>query len=168
MPQRYFIHTLLNLLQRTQAAIARWIKPGMEAGTTPALDPTVTVSILPAALTARPAAPGRPRPGPGSGAQPTGRSRGVPLPPAPHPRPGRAATGKLRLGEARAEGSCWLGSASPGGPPVSLPPPCESCMTGFLGQVTSEGGASRNTRLYGFPSREARKRSEAFPKRSIS
>lgn len=94
MPQRYFIHTLLNLLQRAQAAIARWIKPGMEAGTTPALDPTVTVSILLAARPPRPAAPGPPRPGPGSGAQTTGRSRsrGAPAPGAP--LRGSCASGK--------------------------------------------------------------------------
>lgn len=109
-------------------------------------------------------------PGP-SPARPRERSADhQPQPQSRRPRPGRAATGKLRLGEARAEGRCWLPSASPGGALVSLPPPCESCGTGLLGQVTSEGGASRNARLYGFPGREARKRkrSEAFPTRSIS
>lgn len=139
MPQRYFIRTLLNLLQRAQAATARWIKPGMEAGTTPALDLTVTVSILPAALPPRPSARAPlAAPAPQQSGAPGQRSPSVArFAPEPALQGTRAS---LKQGQEKmllVPGWDLPRRAAP--EQNSLPPPCESCRTGSLGQVPSWG-----------------------------
>lgn len=153
MPQRYFIPTLLNPLRRAQAATARWIKLGTEAGTTPALDPTVTVSIPPAALTPQPWAAAPPGPAPGAGAEPRPEPR-IPRQ-RPGPPPERGAPGNRRLREAGPRGNAagsGPGSASPGGPRASRSPtPVLGSPVGpaLSGRLLPEGGSSRNAGFYG-------------------
>lgn len=161
MPQRYFILTLLNRLRRAQVATARWIKLGTEAGTTPALDPTVTVSIPPAALPPQPWAAAPPGPAPGAGAEPR------PEPRIPWQRPGPPTRARRSRdpapGGSRAPGKCcWLRAGiclagRPPSQPPSHPRAGKSCRTGSLGQVTSWGRFIQECRvLWHLPGREAR------------
>lgn len=146
-----------------------------------------TASRSPSALRRR-GAPAAAPPGPAPGAEPPppgrgrsrsrsrSRGRGAPLQRAspPRRRPASGAPGNRRLGEAGARedaAGARPGPASPGGPRASLPPPCESCRTGSLGQVTSRGRFTQERRVL----RVIRQGStikerawEAFPKPSLS